>query len=327
MKQFKFIFFLALIASSQICLATVLKEAEAIPDVKLESSKSESTLNASQARYVFTFRNIGKSESPILIQYSIDKANYQAELNEKSELIINTTPGSHKFQFYYNFDYEEVYTGYLKILPQHQDNYGIYLENAAIQSITEKPIIYLYPETDTTVIVKLDVKGDLIFTYPDYKDGWEFKASPNGDLTFGDNTYNYLFWESSQRYQMDVDDMSTGFLVNGDDATAFLQKTLTKAGLTSKERTDFITYWAPRLAQNKINFVHFEFNDACNRFAELGINPEPDNLYRIYMLWFPSTSTSPVTPQEIETVTRDGFTVIEWGGQELPAALDHVLTN
>ena len=87
--------------------------------------------------------------------------------------------------------------------------------------MSEKPIIYLYPEKDTTVSVKLNVKGKLTFTYPEYKDGWEFKASPNGDLTFGEDTYNYLFWESSQRYVFQSNTHAKGYFVKGEKRFLF----------------------------------------------------------------------------------------------------------
>ena len=45
-----------------------------------------------------------------------------------------------------------------------------------------KPVIYLYPREEQEVTVKLDYKGDLTVTYPEYKDGWNVIASPDGTL-------------------------------------------------------------------------------------------------------------------------------------------------
>jgi len=39
-----------------------------------------------------------------------------------------------------------------------------------------KPIIYLYPEKETDVSVKLDYKGKLAVTYPAYNGGWVVTA-------------------------------------------------------------------------------------------------------------------------------------------------------
>ena len=60
----------------------------------------------------------------------------------------------------------------------------------------EKPVIYLYPETETEVNVQLGFDGELTCTYPAYRDGWTVTAQPDGTLTDeGGQTYNYLYWE------------------------------------------------------------------------------------------------------------------------------------
>lgn len=62
--------------------------------------------------------------------------------------------------------------------------------------VAYKPVVYLYPETETDVYVNLDLDGALTCTYPKYKNGWRVKASSNGVLTDENGTeYNYLYWE------------------------------------------------------------------------------------------------------------------------------------
>jgi hypothetical protein len=140
-------------------------------------------------------------------------------------------------------------------------------------------------------------------------------VSPNGDLTIGEDTYNYLFWEATQADHLSTTDLKTGFIIEGGNAISFLQEKLTKAGLSSKEQADFITFWGPLLQKNELNFVHFEFNETCNKFAELTIDPQPDNVYRIYIFFSPITERFEVEDQEIESMNRTGFSVLEWGGQ------------
>jgi hypothetical protein len=317
MTKFKIILTLAITLASSTSYARQ-KQFELPTSISLDSTNIDSTLSNIETKYVFTFRNMWTDGIPKQTSYSIDGEQFLGTLEEGTKLTVLTTPGNHVFQFFYSPDYFEVYTDSLYSSGGHISNYSVFLQLSDVQIMSEKPIIYLYPETDTMVSVKLDVKGKLTFSYPEYKDGWEFKASPNGDLTFGENTYNYLFWESSQHYQLKNIDYASGFYVQGENATEFLQKKLSEAGLTSKEQTDFITYWAPRLAQNENNFVHFVFNEDCNQFAELDISPTPDNIYRIYMLWFPIEIAHSLSPQPIQKINREGFTVLEWGGQELP---------
>jgi hypothetical protein len=294
------------------------KELERPTSISLDSTQMDTTLSNTGTKYVFTFRNMWTEGLPRKTNYSIDGEAFLGTIEEGTRLTVLTTPGNHVFQFFYSPDYFEVYSDSLHSSGGFVSNYSVYLQESNMQIMSEKPIIYLYPETDTTVSVKLDVKGKLTFSYPEYKDGWEFTASPNGDLTFGEDTYNYLFWESSQRYSLENIDYSSGFYVNGRNATSFLEKILTEAGLNSKEQTDFITYWAPRLAQNENNFVHFVLNEDCNRFAQLDITPKPDNINRIYMLWQPVDAGASIGLQSIPVINREGFDVLEWGGQELP---------
>ena len=61
-----------------------------------------------------------------------------------------------------------------------------------------KPVIYLYPEAETEVTVRLEYKGRLTCTYPapDPDGTWHVTARPNGTLTDRQGReYNYLFWE------------------------------------------------------------------------------------------------------------------------------------
>ena len=85
----------------------------------------------------------------------------------------------------------------------------------------KKPVIYLYPEEETDVKVKLDYKGDLTCTYPKYENGWEVTALPDGTLKDKDGMeYNYLYWEG----QLTADwDRSKGFCVKGEDTERFLE--------------------------------------------------------------------------------------------------------
>ena len=83
-----------------------------------------------------------------------------------------------------------------------------------------KPVIYLYPEEETAVTVKLDYAGALTCTYPTYGDGWAVTACPDGTLTDdAGQTYSYLYWEGTDTIAYDF---SQGCCVAGTDTAAFL---------------------------------------------------------------------------------------------------------
>ena len=84
-----------------------------------------------------------------------------------------------------------------------------------------KPVIYLYPEEETAVTVKLDYAGALTCTYPAYGNGWAVTACPDGTLTDdAGQTYSYLYWEGTDTIAYDF---SQGFCVAGTDTAAFLE--------------------------------------------------------------------------------------------------------
>ena len=308
---------IALLIIVLISISFSMKARETMPTLVLDQSVQDLSLNLNESVFKFTFMNISENNASETVEYSIDGVVGKMNLTKDNSIELKTTPGKHLFQFYYNSNYLEVFTETILIRPRYRDNYSVYLTDAIYPVISEKPVIYLYPETETNVEVKLNVKGKTTFTYPEYSDGWKFIAQSDGTLKFGAATYNYLFWEGSQRHVLASNNVNKGFIVKGENAISFLEEKLKLAGLTTKEQADFITYWGPRLSQNETNFVHFEFNESCDQFAELDITPNPDNLYRIYMLWHPVNTEFNVIEQKIIPIVRKGFTVVEWGGQEL----------
>ena len=189
-------------------------------------------------------------------------------------------------------------------------------ENLVIipKATAAKPVIYLYPETETDVTVKLEYRGDLTCTYPAYKDGWSVTAAPDGTLTDAHGqTYNYLYWEgkTDARY-----DFSSGFCVAGSDTAAFLEDALAKLGLTRREANEFIVYWLPLMEENPWNLISFQ-TGAYTNHGELDISPAPDTLIRVFMAWKPLTQAVEIPAQELTGPERRGFTVIEWGGSQI----------
>lgn len=204
----------------------------------------------------------------------------------------------------------EVYVAEKITVTGASDEYrcGLFIEAA-------KPVIYLYPETKTPVSIELDYAGELTCTYPQYNDGWEVIAAPDGTLTDGNGqSYNYLYWEgvSSTEY-----DFSKGYCVAGEDTAEFLEDSLEKLGLNRREANEFIVYWLPLMQDNRYNVISFQ-TDVYTETAKLCINPEPDTLIRVFMAWKESDTYVKILPQKLEAPERAGFTVVEWGGAEIP---------
>jgi hypothetical protein len=186
-------------------------------------------------------------------------------------------------------------------------------------SIALKPVIYLYPPRQEQISVQLDYNGQITDVYPQFNDKksqiWHVLADPDGSLIDSSDgrNYSYLFWEGQDHNQYDL---STGFVVRGSDTARFLQDKLAEIGLEPKEYNDFIVFWLPKMQHNPYNLIHFagkEYTDS----AKLNISPEPDSVLRVFMVFKPLKQPITIQPQSFNEFSRNGLTVVEWGGSEL----------
>lgn len=180
--------------------------------------------------------------------------------------------------------------------------------------VPEKPVIYLYPKSQTQVSVKLAFDGKLLVTDPDYGEGWTVTASPDGRLTTADGkTYPYLFWEGQMS---DGLALTEGFCIPGSETQAFLREMLPKLGLIPAEYEEFMEYWLPRMEGNAYNLIRFCGEDYTDR-AKLTVNPQPDSVIRVFMAYRGCDEFVDIPAQIIETPVREGFVLVEWGGCQL----------
>lgn len=179
----------------------------------------------------------------------------------------------------------------------------------------DKPVIYLYPEEETEVSVSLEMKDAVLkCTYPEYQTGWKVTAKPDGTLFAEGREYNYLFWEAEALFSFTL---KSGTCVAGKDTCKFLEERLAQLGLNDKEQDDFITYWVPKMQDNPYNVISFQTDEYSEHFG-LEVSPKPDTIIRVFMTYKASEVYVDIAPEEIATPVRTGFTVVEWGGCEIP---------
>ncbi len=154
-----------------------------------------------------------------------------------------------------------------------------------------------------------------VTTYPAYNGKWQVTAHPDGSLInkADGKPYSYLFWEGESNVDYDF---SKGFVVKGEDTADFLQATLAKMGLLPKEYNEFIVYWLPQMQGNAYNLIAFQ-GENYSANAELIIEPQPDNVLRVFMAYKTLDKAITVERQIIKPFERRGFTVVEWGGCEV----------
>lgn len=286
------------------------------PNFYITKRTIDSTMSEGNAMLIFTFYgDLLLSNSSI--RFGENHSDTYIKTDSSGRSFYKTSPGKSKFYFFYSKSFEEVISDTVKIKDKEVIEVRVYFTRTDREIRVKKPVIYLYPEKEINVNLQLAVNGLLGFTYPSYNDGWDFTASPNGNIQIGEKSYNYLFWESDMSEQNIKKENNTGFLVHSDTLLNFLENSLDKMGFNSKESADFITFWYPQMIKNTTNHIHFLFNESCDTYAELNITPKPQNIFRVGMLWAEAKTNFTPTQQTISKVNREGFTVIEWGGVEM----------
>jgi hypothetical protein len=179
-----------------------------------------------------------------------------------------------------------------------------------------KPVIYLYPQKEEDVSVHIDPTAGRTITIPEYEDGWNVHAYPDGqllNLSDGRN-YPYLFWEGHTKATMPQ--ARSGFVVSRNGLELFFDQRLQQAGLIGKEISDFKDFWISKLQQNSAPyyFITFLSNDYMDKAAPLTVEPKPDTIIRLFMDWQALQKPISVPEQKLTAPIRNGFTVVEWGG-------------
>lgn len=180
----------------------------------------------------------------------------------------------------------------------------------------DKPVIYLYPEQETEVEVKVTYPEKLTCTYPKYEESWKVLATPSGDLTdleTGRSLY-CLYYEAEETIETSKDE---GFIVKREDTISFLEEKLEILGLTERESNEFIIYWLPKLEASPYNFIRFQTIEEINENMPLEITPTPDTVIRVMMEYKALDEYKEIKEQYLTTPIREGFTVVEWGGTEI----------
>ncbi len=289
-----------------------------LPDYIVESNELDENIGRKRSKYTFRITS-NRSNSKKQITYSIDSKQYQVKLNLKNEFTITTDPGKHSFMFLLSTDFYEIIIDSLPIEPQHHMNVRLNFKASNRQITVKKPVIYLYPTEKTNVSVLVEPVGELTYTYPAYNNGWNVVAEATGQLFVNEKQLNYLFWEA--KMNLSADPNYNKLVVGKENVEKTINDILEKFGLKDNEIADFVTYWVPEILNSDKENIHlqFLFNEECSSFAHLNIEPSPKEIGRIYMLWSPTDENANNYPLafNIPSLTRSGFTVIEWGGARI----------
>ncbi len=180
---------------------------------------------------------------------------------------------------------------------------------AAMSTTTfEKPAVYLYPEQDSIVNVKLDVNGKIIKDIPPYNNGWRVFVTKEGII---EDKYDYLFYEAELKR---ITLTNKGWVVKYSELESWFDTNLRELGLNNKEIFQFKEYWLERLPESNYYEIKLFDNDFLKDNMNLIITPEPDSIIRLNFNFKPLNKITRIKEPTIITPQRTGFTVVEWGG-------------
>ncbi|MDD5019640.1 MAG: hypothetical protein PHH75_04805 [Candidatus Omnitrophica bacterium] len=182
--------------------------------------------------------------------------------------------------------------------------------SAAQADVLEKPVIYLYPETDAHVYVVLDVNGAIFKSAPAYGTGWHVFVTKKGTI---DNAYDYLFYEAV--FDQPPVLVPGSWVVKTEDLQPWLDENLLKFGLSILEAQAFKEYWLNRLTAAPYYEIGLVDRTFLDENATLVIMPRPRTVIRLMFYFIPLQEARPfVAPVVAPPPAREGFTVVEWGG-------------
>ncbi|MES2678625.1 MAG: hypothetical protein V4635_02015 [Bacteroidota bacterium] len=283
------------------------------------------TIHTSTDSTRLIFKFIGPTNAPVKshVRLTINNDTITPTIDSLGIYVTTVRLSKYKFQFFVPFWYD-VCTDTINLQKDETILITVHFQpkDMRMPKILHglgKPAIYIYPDKSTKTTLSLGLKGHMTFSYPKYENGWEFIANVDGTLEYKNKKYSYLFWEGSRNFSDIPVDFSSGFIVDSDTIIDFLENSLATSGLNQRETQDFITFWAPKMQTNKLNYVHFMFTKQYDYFATIYINPPPKNLIRVFVLWtsFDTNNKTKIRPQTFPKYSREGYTVIEWGGSEL----------
>lgn len=200
------------------------------------------------------------------------------------------------------------------IVVRNKLGYRVILVNSKYQAMGEcaKPVVYLYPEEPTAMSVK--VGADVTKSDPEYGDGWNVLAFPDGRILGSDaKVHPYLFWDGTGHGK--YPEITEGFVVKSSNVEATLRSHLSALGLNERESADFLEFWLPLMPTDKpyIRLTWFGTRQ-MDELAPLTLSHQPDTKIRIFLDFQGLDERINLKPQRLTHPERKGFVLVEWGG-------------
>lgn len=186
---------------------------------------------------------------------------------------------------------------------------GHALKDAMSMEVVKKPALYLYPEKETNVDVRLGPKGRITRTIPAYRGKWSVTVGRDGKIG---RRYRYLFYEAVLSNR--IVQPEEGWCVRQTDLRSWMDFRLPRLGLNRQEARDFRAYWLKNLPKSRFWIIRLVRPEVVEDQLALTIQPRPQSMLRLIFCFTPSGTMTKLREPEISRFERRGFTAVEWGG-------------
>lgn len=179
------------------------------------------------------------------------------------------------------------------------------------------PSLYFYPETPLPVTFKF-LHSHSTYTDPLLQQHLSFTASPDGTLNFDSQTRTRIYYEYSG---VSFDKPSRGWYIETQELPTFMQRFSDDLGLTPAERGDLLADLTASLQyqpQKPYVFIGLVDQKALARDLPIALSPQPENMYRIHVYAEFTKNKKTVSPERLNRLVRDGFTLLELGVYRAP---------
>jgi hypothetical protein len=184
------------------------------------------------------------------------------------------------------------------------------------------PAIYLYPESqmDVTVRLRFGGSGFMTASFPQYNDGWRIRVDPAipyrryRELFGAQHHYPFLDYDGLREgpYQKDA-----GWCIETSAFMEWQRESLRALNFPAEAIEDAVYHYGRLLADKRIVERHLlvypQPKPIVDQAVALEISPKPEYVYRLWFYIVPSERAITLRTPQLERVQSQGFSAIELG--------------
>lgn len=173
--------------------------------------------------------------------------------------------------------------------------------------------LYLYPQKETWVTVRVKPPAEILYSEPTYNSGWQVLAKPSGQLITTErkklNKISYTYLTSQ------TEAPKSGLVVKKEELETTLETYAKNLGLEGREITDFVLFWKQNLPVSAYYFISHFNTEESKTLLPIEITPKPEILIQVVMYFKPLEKPINVAPPVFEEIhKRSGFVAVDWSG-------------